>query len=94
MPWVRVCVCEPAVAERGGVRAPRPGSAQVAADKLWGSKPIVTELKPLDVLYPAEGYHQNYYNDNPSQPYCQFVVAPKVCGDGGGTRGATAGRVI
>ncbi|UII22356.1 peptide-methionine (S)-S-oxide reductase MsrA [Fulvivirga ligni] len=40
--------------------------------------PIVTEITPLDVFYEAEDYHQNYFNDNPSQPYCQFVVKPKV----------------
>ena len=40
--------------------------------------PIVTEIVPLDVFYPAEDYHQNYFNDNARQPYCQFVVRPKV----------------
>jgi len=40
--------------------------------------PIVTEVVPLKVFYPAEDYHQNYYRDNQSQPYCQFVVAPKL----------------
>ena len=40
--------------------------------------PLVTELKPLDVFYPAEDYHQNYYQDNSYQPYCQFVISPKV----------------
>ena len=40
--------------------------------------PIVTELQPLDKFYPAEGYHQDYFARNPNQPYCQFVVAPKV----------------
>lgn len=43
----------------------------------WGD-PIVTEITPLDAFYPAEDYHQDYYNENGSQPYCQFVVAPKV----------------
>jgi peptide-methionine (S)-S-oxide reductase len=42
------------------------------------SDPIVTELQPLDKFYPAEGYHQDYFARNPNQPYCQFVVAPKV----------------
>lgn len=39
---------------------------------------IVTTLEPLSEYYPAEGYHQNYFNQNGSQPYCQFVVRPKV----------------
>jgi peptide-methionine (S)-S-oxide reductase len=40
--------------------------------------PIVTELEPLEEFYPAEDYHQNYYRDNPNQPYCSVVIAPKV----------------
>ena len=40
--------------------------------------PIVTELSPAPAFYPAEGYHQNYYSLNPSQGYCQAVIAPKV----------------
>jgi peptide-methionine (S)-S-oxide reductase len=47
------------------------------APTLWDD-PIVTEITPLDVFFPAEDYHQNYYNENPSQPYCMFVVNPKV----------------
>jgi peptide-methionine (S)-S-oxide reductase len=47
------------------------------AQGLW-DKPIVTELKPLTVFYPAEAYHQNYYARNPNQGYCMGVVAPKV----------------
>jgi peptide-methionine (S)-S-oxide reductase len=39
---------------------------------------IVTEVAPLDVFYPAEPEHQEYYRRNPNQPYCQVVVAPKV----------------
>ena len=42
------------------------------------SDPIVTEISPLDVFYPAEEYHQNYYNNNPGQGYCSFVIRPKV----------------
>ncbi|HLU11818.1 MAG TPA: peptide-methionine (S)-S-oxide reductase MsrA [Oceanobacillus sp.] len=41
-------------------------------------KPIVTELKPIDTFYPAEDYHQEYFANNPYQPYCLAVVAPKV----------------
>jgi peptide-methionine (S)-S-oxide reductase len=39
---------------------------------------IVTELKPLEKFYPAEEYHQNYFAKNPENPYCQYVVLPKV----------------
>ncbi len=42
------------------------------------SAPIVTEIKPLAEFYPAEDYHQNYYNENGSQPYCSFVISPKL----------------
>lgn len=41
-------------------------------------KPIVTTLEPFTVFYPAEDYHQNYYKNNTSQGYCQFVIRPKV----------------
>lgn len=40
--------------------------------------PIVTEVKALEVFYPAEMYHQNYYAIHPEQAYCQAVIAPKV----------------
>jgi peptide-methionine (S)-S-oxide reductase len=40
--------------------------------------PIVTEITAATTFYPAEDYHQNYYNQNGQQPYCQFVVKPKV----------------
>jgi peptide-methionine (S)-S-oxide reductase len=39
---------------------------------------IVTEVRPAAEFHPAEGYHQGYYRGNPAQPYCTFVVAPKV----------------
>ncbi len=41
-------------------------------------KPIVTEVLPAPAFHPAEGYHQNYYNDNPGQGYCMAVIAPKL----------------
>jgi peptide-methionine (S)-S-oxide reductase len=44
---------------------------------IWSS-PLVTEVTPLDVFYPAESYHQQYFERNPYQPYCQIVIAPKV----------------
>lgn len=40
--------------------------------------PIVTEISPLINFFPAEDYHQNYFELNPNQGYCQFVVRPKV----------------
>lgn len=40
--------------------------------------PIVTEVTPIDRFYAAEDYHQEYFENNPYQPYCQVVVAPKV----------------
>jgi peptide-methionine (S)-S-oxide reductase len=40
--------------------------------------PIVTEIVPLPTFYAAENYHQDYFNLNGQQPYCQFVVKPKV----------------
>ena len=40
--------------------------------------PIVTEIKPLTVFYPAEGYHQDYYSNNKQAPYCRAVIAPKL----------------
>jgi peptide-methionine (S)-S-oxide reductase len=40
--------------------------------------PIVTEITPIKNFFPAEKYHQNYFNANPTQQYCQFVIRPKV----------------
>lgn len=48
------------------------------ASDLW-SDPIVTQIEPLEKFYEAEGYHQNYYDQNKSaNPYCTFVISPKV----------------
>ncbi len=41
-------------------------------------KRIVTEIAPLDVFYKAEADHQEYYEQNSQQPYCQFIIAPKL----------------
>lgn len=41
-------------------------------------KPIVTTLEPYTTFYIAEDYHQNYYNLNPEQAYCRYVIAPKL----------------
>jgi peptide-methionine (S)-S-oxide reductase len=51
--------------------------AELTAAKLWPD-PIVTQIEDAATFYPAEGYHQRYFERNSSQPYCQFVVAPKV----------------
>jgi len=40
--------------------------------------PIVTAVEPAQTFWPAENYHQNYFANNPNQPYCMFAVAPKV----------------
>ena len=40
--------------------------------------PIVTQVVQHEAFYPAEAYHQNYYKSNPTQPYCSFVIKPKV----------------
>ncbi|OUT76648.1 MAG: peptide-methionine (S)-S-oxide reductase [Betaproteobacteria bacterium TMED22] len=40
--------------------------------------PIVTEVKPLGIFYAAEDYHHQYYEANRSQPYCQYVIDPKI----------------
>ena len=50
---------------------------EVGRAGIWDN-PIVTDITVLDKFYPAEKYHQNYYNENSNQPYCQFVIAPKV----------------
>jgi peptide-methionine (S)-S-oxide reductase len=51
--------------------------SELEAAHLWDD-PIVTEVKPFDAFYRAEDYHQEYYRNNPEQPYCQIVIAPKV----------------
>lgn len=51
--------------------------ADMNASGIW-SAPIVTEIAPATLFYSAENYHQEYFERNPNQPYCQFVVAPKV----------------
>lgn len=50
---------------------------ELNASGAW-AKPIVTEISPFTVFYKAEDYHQNYYNLNGDQPYCQFVIKPKL----------------
>ena len=50
----------------------------IATSVIANIKGAVTEITKLDVFYPAEGYHQNYYNNNSNQPYCQMVILPKI----------------
>jgi peptide-methionine (S)-S-oxide reductase len=58
-----------AIAERTVERLSKAG--------IWDA-PIVTQIEPLTAFYPAEEYHQDYFANNPGQPYCQVVIAPKV----------------
>lgn len=51
--------------------------AQLNAENAFNN-PVVTEISPAVDFYVAEDYHQNYYNENGSQPYCQMVVRPKL----------------
>ena len=61
-------------------------SQRAAAEEVMGAltaegifpAPIVTAVEAATVFYKAEEYHQNYFRNNPQQPYCAFVVAPKV----------------
>jgi peptide-methionine (S)-S-oxide reductase len=51
--------------------------ADITAANIW-NKPIVTEVAKFEAFYPAEGYHQRYYERNPNQAYCRMVIEPKV----------------
>jgi len=51
--------------------------AQMTAAMTFGS-PIVTKISGATTFYPAEDYHQNYYNRNKNQSYCSYVITPKV----------------
>lgn len=50
---------------------------ELDASGAWAD-PIVTEISPLLKFYPAEDYHQNYFRTNPDEPYCRFVIRPKL----------------
>lgn len=52
-------------------------SAMQRAQTNW-DKPIVTELTPIDTFYKAEPEHQDYFTNNPANPYCSVVINPKV----------------
>lgn len=51
--------------------------AELEANRVFDD-PVVTEVSPLAAYYSGEGYHQDYYRQNPGQGYCQVVVAPKL----------------
>ena len=51
--------------------------AKIDLEKIWGA-PIVTELTPFTVFYPAENYHQEYLRRNSDQMYCRVVITPKL----------------
>mgnify|MGYP001038519902 CR=1 FL=1 len=51
--------------------------AEMTQEQVW-QNPIVTEVTEAPAFYKAEDYHQNYFENNPAQPYCYYVVAPKV----------------
>ncbi len=51
--------------------------ADMDKSDMW-EDPIVTEITPIDTFYTAEDYHQNYFRLNSRQPYCQFVIHPKM----------------
>jgi peptide-methionine (S)-S-oxide reductase len=51
--------------------------AEVNAAHLWNA-PIVTEVTPFEAFYPAEDYHDDYFVRNGNEPYCRFVIEPKV----------------
>jgi peptide-methionine (S)-S-oxide reductase len=50
---------------------------ELEEEKIYND-PIVTQLLPLDIFYPAEDYHQHYFDKNPDQAYCQIVIQPKI----------------
>ncbi|MBV6391546.1 MAG: Peptide methionine sulfoxide reductase MsrA/MsrB [Anaerolineales bacterium] len=70
---------------RSGIYYHTPEQREIAGEvireleetRVW-ENPIVTEVEPLREFYPAEDYHQEYFTNNPNQPYCMAVVAPKV----------------
>ena len=49
-----------------------------SAAQEYFQSPIVTEISQAAPFYPAETYHQNYYNENGAAPYCQVLIAPKL----------------
>ena len=54
------------------------GYKQKLEDAKIFNNPIVTEITEFDIFYKAEDYHQEYYDNNKTQPYCNFVITPKI----------------
>lgn len=70
---------------RSGIYLEQPGHEQAVRDYLQQlghsgrySQPVVTEIEALRVFWPAEAYHQRYFEKHPEQGYCQVVIAPKL----------------
>ena len=51
--------------------------ADLEREGVWDA-PVVTQVEPLEQFWPAESYHQRYFERNPGQPYCRVVIEPKV----------------
>ena len=73
-PQYRSIILTPDEAQRAAAIKTRD---QAVAEGVWRD-PIVTEIVPLETFYEAEAYHQDYFAQNPYQPYCVYVVDPKV----------------
>ena len=71
-PQYRSIILYANAAQKVAAEKSRDAAAKVFRD------PIVTEISPLVKFWPAEGYHQDYFANNPNAGYCQFVIAPKV----------------
>lgn len=63
--------------DAGQLEAARAMVAELEAERVFEA-PIVTEVLPAPEFYPAEDYHQNYYRLHGNQPYCAFVISPKL----------------
>ena len=60
-----------------------PGQQEIILDEIKSiqpglASPVATKVEPAQVFWPAEDYHHDYFERNPNQPYCSFVVAPKI----------------
>jgi peptide-methionine (S)-S-oxide reductase len=64
--------------ENAGQKAAAESMIDKLEKELVFDRPIVTEIAPISKFYSAEDYHQNYYNNNPDQGYCAYVIQPKL----------------